>query len=93
MKSEGLDWLADNVSLLAALEGRIEIAAKLRGYGDAIYAANGQIRQTNEARAAERAERLAREQLGDAEFERLKAEGATMREDDIAALAFGSREK
>ena len=80
--------LADNLALLAALEGRARDAAKLCGYGDAIYAANGVVRQVNEARMATDAERLAREKIGEAEFERLKAEGAALGENNIASLAF-----
>ena len=82
------DWWPDSLALLAALEGRARIAARLLGYGDAVYAANGNIRFINEARAAERAGRLARERLGEREFERLKAEGAALNGGDIAALAF-----
>jgi hypothetical protein len=87
-----LDWLADNLALLAALEGRARAAAKLCGYGDAIYAASRVVRQINEARTAMRAEQLAREKIGDAEFDRIKAEGAALGEDDIATLAFGLKD-
>jgi hypothetical protein len=87
-----LDWLMDNLALLAALEGRGRDAAKLCGYGDAIYAAKGAARQINEARTAMRAEQLAREKIGEAAFERCKTEGARLGEDDIATLAFRSTE-
>jgi hypothetical protein len=87
-----LRWLPDNLALLAALEGRIRDAAKLCGYGDAMYAANGVVRQVNEARTALRAAQLARDDIGEAEFERIKAEGAALGEDDIATLAFRSKD-
>ena len=87
-----LDWLLDNLALLAVLEDRALDAAKLCGYADAIYAANGVARQINEARTAMRAEQLAREKIGEAEFERLKAEGAILSEDEIATLAFRSKD-
>jgi hypothetical protein len=87
-----LHGLADNVALLAALEGRARDAAKLCGYGDAIYAANGVVRQINEARTVKRAEQLGRENIGDAEFERCRAEGAGLGEGDIAAIAFRSKD-
>jgi hypothetical protein len=87
-----LHWLADNLALLAALEGRARDAAKLCGYGDATYAAYGVVRQINEARTAMRAEELARERIGETEFARLKAEGAGLREDDVLTLAFRSTE-
>ena len=82
-----LDDLADHVALLTAIEGRAHDSAKLRGFVDARHANSGQVREFPEARAVERAERLARAQLGDAEFELLRAEGATLCEDEIAALA------
>ena len=83
---------ADYLALLAVLEGRPHTAARLLGYGDAIHTAHNLVRQTNEARAAERAERLAREQLDDADFERLKSEGADLRDEDISALALDAQD-
>jgi hypothetical protein len=78
---------ADYLALLAVLERRPRSASRLLGYSDAKHTAHNLVRQLNEARAFERAGRLVREQLGGAEFERLKAEGADLRDDDIAALA------
>ena len=46
-------------------------ATQLRGYADAGYAAYGLVRQTTEARAAERAGALASTVLGQDEFARL----------------------
>jgi hypothetical protein len=42
----------------------------------------------NEAQAHARVERMAHQAVGDAEFERLVAEGAMLRAADIPALAF-----
>ncbi len=83
------EYWADNLALLAALEDRPRDAARLRGYGDALYAAIGSTRQANEARAAEQARGLARDALGEHEVARLMAEGAGLRDEEIAALAFG----
>jgi hypothetical protein len=56
--------MADNFALMAILEGRAVAAARLRGYADALYAANGADREPNEARAVERTDRLTRERIG-----------------------------
>jgi hypothetical protein len=76
--------------LLAALEGRARCAALCLGYGDADCSAREVVRQPNEARAAQRAEALAREQLGNTEFEGLRLEGAGLRPEDFDALALRS---
>jgi hypothetical protein len=47
------------------------------------------LRQSNEAAAIERARTLARAALGDAAFNRLHAEGTLLRDEQIAAIAFG----
>jgi len=79
---------ADYLALLAALESRPRAAALLAGWADTANAAWGP-RQGNEAAAIDRARRLARAALGDAEFDRLHAAGAArLREGDVAALAF-----
>ncbi len=84
---------ADYLALLAVLDRRPRGAARLLGYSDAIHTAhNLRFRQANEARARERAERLVREALGDAEFERLKAEGADLRDEDVATLALDTED-
>jgi hypothetical protein len=79
--------LADNLALLAALEQRAVAAAKLRGYADAGYVAYGLVRQTTEARAAERADALARAVLGQEEFDRLLAEGAKLDDGEVLGTA------
>ena len=69
-----LYW-ADHRALLAAREVRPREDAWLAGYADAGYAARAESRQPNEAAAHAQACTLARTALGDAEFERLQAEG------------------
>ena len=81
-------YWSDYFSLLAALESRWNHAASLCGYADAVYTRFGDPRQLNEAHAAQRAQQLARERLGDAEFERRRAIGAALSDDEAAALAF-----
>jgi hypothetical protein len=81
--------LADNLSLLAALEQRPNAVPCLKAYADATYAALGSAREVTEQRTAERAEQLAREQLGEAEFERLRREGSTLADSEVLALGLG----
>lgn len=80
-------FFADYLSLLAALEGRMGAASHIAGHADAANARHGR-REPNEAAAIARASQLARAALGDAEFDRLHAEGTRLREADITALAF-----
>ena len=80
-------YFADVVALLAAFDGRLEATARLAGYADAANARAGE-RQPNEAAAHARAVQLAHAALGDATFDRLHAEGATLRDADIEAIAF-----
>jgi len=80
------------LALLAALEGRPRAAARLAGYSEAVYAARDEVREANETRATERALGLAREALGAAEVERLRAAGAALGDAEIAGLAFGGPE-
>ena len=79
----------DYLALLAALEGRQQAAARLAGYADAGYAAREIMREPNEAAAVARARALAVAALGDAEVLRLLDEGTVLRDDQIAAIAFG----
>ena len=81
---------ADYLALFAALDGRYEAAARLAGYADAGYVAFDFPRDANEAAAVERARSLARAALGAERFERLQTEGASLREEFISSLAFGT---
>jgi predicted ATPase/DNA-binding winged helix-turn-helix (wHTH) protein len=82
-------YWGDYMALLAALEQRFTDAASLLGYANAAYAVNEIGRQANEARAADRAERLAREAPGDDRFMQLRAQGVTLDDRSAAELAFG----
>jgi hypothetical protein len=79
---------ADYLALLTALEKRPAAAARLSGYSIAGYEAFEERQQVNEAAAFERACRLAAGALGESEFERLQAEGRSLRDGDIEAIAF-----
>jgi predicted ATPase/DNA-binding winged helix-turn-helix (wHTH) protein len=81
--------LSDSLSLLTLLEGRPRDTARVLGFGDARYAASGERRDRNEAHTVEIARRGAREALGDADYERLHAEGALLSDDELAAVAMG----
>ncbi|HSN31931.1 MAG TPA: hypothetical protein VLU41_04545 [Ideonella sp.] len=81
-------WWADYLSLLCALEARPRAAAKLAGYADATYRRHEDRRQPNESGAVERALALARSTLGADAVQRLVAEGALLRDDQVATLAF-----
>lgn len=81
---------ADYLALLAALDVRLQAAARLAGYADTACIALDERRQENESAAVDRARTLARAALGEAEYDRLHAEGAKLRDADIAALAFGT---
>jgi hypothetical protein len=79
---------SDATALLAALEGRPRAAALLAGYAHATYAARDLLRHPIEVACRQRAHALARDALGDAAFDRLRAEGRQLRDAQIAALAF-----
>jgi predicted ATPase/DNA-binding winged helix-turn-helix (wHTH) protein len=81
-------YFGDYLALLAALEGRPRAAARLAGHAAAAYAARDERRQANEAGAFERALALARAAVGEAEVARLQAEGGTLSDEAVAALAF-----
>jgi predicted ATPase/DNA-binding winged helix-turn-helix (wHTH) protein len=77
------------LALFCALDGRPRAALKLAAYSEAIYAARGEARECNETTATLRARSLARRAVDDATFTRLHAEGATMRDGEVEAIAFG----
>jgi len=74
---------------LCVLEGRPRASARLAGYSEAICAARDEAREQNETAATTRAQSLARRSLADhATFTRLHAEGAALRDAEVATLAF-----
>jgi hypothetical protein len=78
------------LALLAALEGRPASAARLMGYASGIYAAREETIEANEAAAMSRARDLAVAALGEQDFRRAHAQGASLRDSEVAALAFDS---
>jgi predicted ATPase/DNA-binding winged helix-turn-helix (wHTH) protein len=82
----------DLLALIAAMERRSRSAARLSGYSDKEYAKLGMIRQINERRAAERADRLARGAIGDDAYCELRLHGSKLHDDDIAGIAFGQED-
>ncbi len=83
-------WFADYLALLAALDGRLADAARLLGFSDRAYADREDERLHNESTAFNRARDLATVALGAAEVERLMAEGARLRREDVGPLVFGA---
>lgn len=81
-------YVAAYLALLAALDGRPRAAARLVGFSEGIFAAREEAREANETAATDRARALARSAL-DTEFDRLYAEGAALRDAEVAAVAFG----
>ena len=77
----------DHLALRAALAGKFANAGRIAGYTDFGFAAKQSRRQPNEARSRARLDALMAEKLAPAEFERLRAEGATLSEDDAIRLA------
>ena len=78
------------LALLARLEGRPRTAARLLGYAEAIYAAAR--RGARDERGALRSHgrrRWRRRRSASAAFDRLHAEGATLGDIEVTALAFG----
>lgn len=85
-------YWADYLSLLAALQGRPRCAARLAAFADAAYRARGEERTGNEALAAARARSSMHAGLagqGAPLLERLRNEGESLHEEEVAALAFG----
>ncbi len=79
---------AGHLAVLAALEARPRAAARLAGYADAARSARDETREPGQE--AETAYALARLALGDAEFDRLHAEGRLLRDEQIEAIAFAT---
>ena len=83
------EW-SDYLSLPAALQHRPAAAARLCGYSVAVHGTSAGRRGGNQAAAFDRACRLAASALGKSEFERLQAEGRSLRDEGIEAIAFGT---
>ena len=83
---------SDYLALLSALQGRPAAAAKLCGYSSTVYAAIDAQREANEAAAFDRAYRIAADELSVADLERLMARGRSLRDEDIAEIAFADHD-
>ncbi len=89
-----LPSLCDHAAWLAAIEARPGDAARLLGAADAFRATSRPVRRDpNEARAFERAQRMAHLRLGDAAFERLRAEGSGLPPREVARIALRATER
>lgn len=82
-----LMYICDALALLAAREGRWPAAALLLGYADAAYAAQGQTRELNEARACEEARGAVAAHCSDGEVKTWLGQGAGLGAEDICAIA------
>jgi predicted ATPase/class 3 adenylate cyclase len=94
LKDAGYAWInLDELALRLALVGKLADAARLAGFADATIARKKEaFRQTNEARARQRLERLLMAGLASQERERLLAEGARLGEEDAYRLALQQEE-
>ena len=82
---------ADYLAWLAAAEARPRAAARIAGYADAAYLRLQDARFDSQRPYAE-ALRLARAALGEAEVQRLMADGEALREEQIEPLSFAERD-
>ena len=78
------------LALFCALDGRPRAAVELAAYSEAIYAARQEARERNETEATNRALSIARCALDDAALAQAKADGAILRDAQVAAIAFGA---
>lgn len=81
-------YWGDVLSLLAVREKRPRQAARLAGFADARYRQHQEARLGNEAKASDLAVTACRAVLGEVDFERLRGDGETLVDADIARLAF-----
>ena len=89
-----LPSLCDHGAWLAAVEARSGDAARLLGAADTFRATSRPVRRDpNEARAFERAQRMAHMRLGDAAFTRLRAEGSGLPPREVARIALRATER
>ena len=82
-----LMYICDALALLAAREERWPAAALLLGYADAAYAAQGQTRELNEARASEEARSAVAAHCSDSEVRVWLGQGAGLGAEDVCAIA------
>jgi tetratricopeptide (TPR) repeat protein len=91
LRDEGSYWrFLDHVALRVALVGNLDDAARLEGFCDAAFRAQGDEREPNEARLRARLLDLLHERLAPDALERLLAEGAKLSEEEACRLATAS---
>lgn len=84
----GHAWVAmDTLALRAGLAGKLDNAARIAGYADAVHAAKQSLRQPNEARAHARLIAVLRERLDHDRLAQLMASGAALSDDEACAIA------
>jgi predicted ATPase/class 3 adenylate cyclase len=76
-----------HLATISALDGNARSGARLRGYADAWYRSEEMTREPTEQRTDELLVTALREQLSDAEFDALAAEGSLISEDQAVAEA------
>jgi hypothetical protein len=82
-------WLLASLARNTALQGRLADAARIAGLVDAVNARNGEVPLPAWVRRRAELDAMLEAGLPPEELTRLKAEGATMREDEAFARAFG----
>lgn len=88
LRDEGmLFWLFDHLALHAGLAGRVNDAARLAGYSDAVYKTHDHPREPIGCRAIGRLAQILRDRLCEEEILQLAQEGALLNEDLALTLA------
>jgi predicted ATPase/class 3 adenylate cyclase len=90
LRDEGSYWFLDHVALCVALGGNVDDAARLEGFCNAAFRAQGDERSPNEARLRARLLDLLHDRLTPDALERLLAEGAKLSEEEACRLAVAS---
>jgi predicted ATPase len=87
LREDETAWLwFDHIALLAAAGGRIDDAARLAGYADAMLVMHGRIRQPNEVRARRSLDSMLADRLRPDKHARLIQDGASLSEDEACRI-------
>ena len=89
LREAGSHWgYFDHIALRLALQGQLDDAARLEGFADAAFLAQGEyLRQPNESRLRAKLLDVLREKLPPERLTALLAEGARLSDDDACRLA------